>query len=200
MSFHVEVYALVRRIPPGQVMTYGQIATVVGRARAARAVGGAMRHCPDGVPWHRVVNAQGAISRRRQGSGMLTQRIRLEQEGIHLRRGRVWLARYQWEPSTPGAGRARSSRIGAIVNGPIGSPSSPDVRGSKRSSRSPRKAGSVKRSSRPARSAGSSKRSSRPAGSAGSSKRSSRPAQMGGRWGGRNGPPISRGSSVCDWR
>jgi methylated-DNA-protein-cysteine methyltransferase-like protein len=98
MIFRTAVYALVRRIPPGSVATYGQVASLVGRARAARAVGGAMRHCPDDVPWHRVVNAQGGISRRRQGTGMLTQRIRLEQEGVRLRRGRVALARYQWDP------------------------------------------------------------------------------------------------------
>jgi methylated-DNA-protein-cysteine methyltransferase-like protein len=99
MIFRAAVYRLVRRIPPGQVATYGQVAALIGRARSARAVGGAMGRCPDDVPWHRVVNAQGAISRRRRQSGMLTQRIRLEQEGIALRRGRVPLARYQWEPS-----------------------------------------------------------------------------------------------------
>jgi methylated-DNA-protein-cysteine methyltransferase-like protein len=57
-----------------------------------------MRRCPDDVPWHRVVNAQGGISRRRQMAGMLTQRMRLEQEGVQLRRGRVPLAKYRWEP------------------------------------------------------------------------------------------------------
>ncbi len=98
MTFRVAVYALVRRIPSGQVVTYGQVAALVGRARSARAVGGAMGRCPNDVPWHRVVNAQGAIARRRQESGMLTQRIRLEQEGVRLRRGRVPLARYRWEP------------------------------------------------------------------------------------------------------
>jgi methylated-DNA-protein-cysteine methyltransferase-like protein len=91
------VYRFVRRVPRGQVVTYGQVATLVGAPRAARAVGGAMRACPDDVPWHRVVNAQGRISRRRREAGMLTQRIRLEQEGIPLRRGRVVLARYRWE-------------------------------------------------------------------------------------------------------
>jgi methylated-DNA-protein-cysteine methyltransferase related protein len=106
MIFRTAVYALVRRIPPGSVATYGQVASLVGRARAARAVGGAMRHCPDDVPWHRVVNAQGGISRRRHGTGMLTQRIRLEQEGVRLRRGRVALARYQWDPP----GRVRVAR------------------------------------------------------------------------------------------
>jgi methylated-DNA-protein-cysteine methyltransferase-like protein len=92
------VYAVVRRIPRGEVATYGQVALLAGRERAARAVGGAMRSCPDDVPWHRVVNAQGGISRRRRDVGMLTQRIRLEQEGVRLRRGKVWLSRFQWQP------------------------------------------------------------------------------------------------------
>ena len=78
-------------------MTYGQVAARLGVPRAARAVGGAMRRCPDDVPWHRVLNAQGRISRRRRAAGMLTQRIRLEQEGIGLRRGRVVLDRYRWD-------------------------------------------------------------------------------------------------------
>jgi methylated-DNA-protein-cysteine methyltransferase-like protein len=91
------VYRLVRRIPRGSVMTYGQIAVRIGAPRSARAVGGAMRRCPDDVPWHRVVNAQGGISRRRHEGSVLTQRIRLEQEGVRLRRGRVMLDRYRWE-------------------------------------------------------------------------------------------------------
>jgi methylated-DNA-protein-cysteine methyltransferase-like protein len=98
MKFAPAVYALLRRVPRGRVVTYGQVAALVGRPRAPRAVGGAMRDCPDDVPWHRVVNAQGAISRRRQGTGALTQRIRLEQEGVRLRRGRVRLREYRWEP------------------------------------------------------------------------------------------------------
>jgi methylated-DNA-protein-cysteine methyltransferase-like protein len=97
LIFRVAVYALVRRIPAGQVVTYGQVAALLGRPRSARAVGGAMKRCPDDVPWHRVVNAQGGISRRRHEGSMLTQRIRLEHEGVRLRRGRVPLSRYQWE-------------------------------------------------------------------------------------------------------
>jgi methylated-DNA-protein-cysteine methyltransferase related protein len=107
VTFRGAVYALVRRVPAGQVATYGQVAALVGRARSARAVGGAMRRCPDDVPWHRVVNSQGAISRRRVQSGMMTQRIRLEQEGVRLRRGRVPLARYQWEPTRADLPRRR---------------------------------------------------------------------------------------------
>ena len=91
------VYALVRRIPAGRMVTYGQVAALLGRPRAARAVGGAMRRCPAGVPWHRVVNAQGRISRRARAASMVTQRILLEREGVTLRRGRVDLARHAWD-------------------------------------------------------------------------------------------------------
>ncbi|HVG80441.1 MAG TPA: MGMT family protein [Patescibacteria group bacterium] len=107
-AFRVAIYRLIRGVPRGQVVTYGQVAMWLGRPRSARAVGGAMGRCPDDVPWHRVVNAQGGISRRRQVSGMLTQRMRLEQEGVRLRRGRVPLASYRWEP--PGRPRRPVSK------------------------------------------------------------------------------------------
>jgi methylated-DNA-protein-cysteine methyltransferase related protein len=94
--FRAAVWSLVRRVPRGRVVTYGQLAAQLGRARAARAVGGAMRACPAGVPWHRVVNAAGGISRRGGEGGMLTQRIRLEQEGVRFRRGRVVLSVHRW--------------------------------------------------------------------------------------------------------
>jgi methylated-DNA-protein-cysteine methyltransferase related protein len=104
ISFHRAVHRLVRDIPRGRVVTYGQIAGILGAPRAARAVGYAMRHCPPGVPWHRVVNARGAISRRPNAGGMLTQRLLLEQEGVPVRRGRILrLERHRW----PGPLRAR---------------------------------------------------------------------------------------------
>lgn len=104
-SFCRAVYELVRRIPPGRVGTYGQIAALLGAPRAARAVGWAMKRCPPGVPWHRVVNAQGGISARANPSGMVTQRIRLEQEGVRVRRGRVALERHRWRAGRRVAGR-----------------------------------------------------------------------------------------------
>lgn len=94
--FHRAVYRMVSRIPRGQVATYGQIAVILGWPRSARAVGYAMRHCPPGVPWHRVVNASGGISLRGDVSGMLTQRLLLEQEGVRVRRGRISLVRHRW--------------------------------------------------------------------------------------------------------
>jgi methylated-DNA-protein-cysteine methyltransferase-like protein len=99
--FHRAVYALVSAIPRGQVATYGQIAALLGTPRAARAVGWAMKQCPPGLPWHRVVNAQGGISLRANVDGMVTQRIRLEQEGVPVRRGRVSLARHRFAGGRP---------------------------------------------------------------------------------------------------
>ncbi|MBC6440123.1 MAG: MGMT family protein [Rhodospirillales bacterium] len=57
-------YAVIRAIPPGSVMTYGDVAKTAGYLRRARRVGYALSSCNDpGVPWWRVVNAQGMISK-----------------------------------------------------------------------------------------------------------------------------------------
>jgi methylated-DNA-protein-cysteine methyltransferase-like protein len=108
--FQGAVYRLVRSIPRGRVVTYGQIAAVLGAPRAARAVGMAMRHCPAGLPWHRVVNARGGISLRGNVGSMLTQRILLEQEGVKVRRGRLALERYRWT----GSRRKRPLRLAVL--------------------------------------------------------------------------------------
>jgi methylated-DNA-protein-cysteine methyltransferase-like protein len=97
VTFRAAVLELVRRIPRGRVATYGQLATLLARPRSARQVGHALRGADDGVPWHRVVNAQGSISRRSRTASMMTQRIRLEQEGVVFRGGRVVLARFRWQ-------------------------------------------------------------------------------------------------------
>jgi methylated-DNA-protein-cysteine methyltransferase-like protein len=99
------VHALVRRVPRGRVVTYGQVASLLGVPRAARMVGQAMRVCPADVPWHRVVNGRGTISRRGDGSGMLSQRLLLEGEGVRFARGRIDLARYLWRRLRPAAAR-----------------------------------------------------------------------------------------------
>jgi methylated-DNA-protein-cysteine methyltransferase-like protein len=49
--FYQQVYDIVAQIPPGKVVSYGQIARMLGRPRAAREVGRAMRLCPEGLPW-----------------------------------------------------------------------------------------------------------------------------------------------------
>ena len=90
-EFRARVWELTKQIPPGNVATYGQIAAWIGppagvseqdyRAFGARWVGGAMAACPDGVPWQRVINAQGKISLRKGDGGQL-QRSLLEAEGV----------------------------------------------------------------------------------------------------------------------
>jgi len=61
-KYRERVYAMVRRIPSGRVMTYGQIAELLGDGYTPRTVGFCMHSSPDGTPWHRVVNAQGGCS------------------------------------------------------------------------------------------------------------------------------------------
>ncbi len=104
-DFEMQVWEMVRQVPPGKVTTYGQIAALLSppagvdmaryRAFAARWVGGAMARCPDSVPWQRVVNAQGQISPR---PGAEMQRQLLEDEGVIFNeRGRIDLKRFGWE-------------------------------------------------------------------------------------------------------
>jgi len=61
-TFSEQVYSIVEQIPCGKVVSYGQIAKILNRPRAAREVGWAMRHCPEGLPWQRVVMADGSIT------------------------------------------------------------------------------------------------------------------------------------------
>ncbi|WP_423823987.1 MGMT family protein [Salinisphaera sp. SPP-AMP-43] len=93
---HERIFAIVRRIPAGRVATYGQIARLVGRPKAARQIGYAMHRCPSGLPWHRVINAQGRISLPADSTSSLAQRRRLEDEGVVFIGGRIDLDRYGW--------------------------------------------------------------------------------------------------------
>jgi len=105
--FNYQVWEIARRIPRGKVTTYGRIAAMIPPpegmnvkdylAFGARWVGGAMAACPEGVPWQRVINAQGKISLRR-GEGPFLQRTLLEEEGVVFEEnGRVNLSRYGWD-------------------------------------------------------------------------------------------------------
>ena len=95
------IWSVVRRIPPGRVATYGQVAREAGLGRGARQVGRALAALNDGdnVPWHRVINAKGRISLPPGSAGHAEQRARLAAEGIEIVSGRVSLARYRWRPS-----------------------------------------------------------------------------------------------------
>lgn len=94
------VYAIARRIPPGRVMSYGQIAELLSQSLSARAVGWAMRQCPDDVPWQRVVNASGGISTEHLHEPRDLQRRLLEKEGVRFdREGHLAMEKYRWTPA-----------------------------------------------------------------------------------------------------
>jgi methylated-DNA-protein-cysteine methyltransferase-like protein len=100
-GYFAQVYALVRQVPPGRVVTYGQIAAALGDPRRARVVGWAMRACPKDVPWHRVVNARGELSLGPAHGGVNLQRALLEDEGIHFdARARIDLQACSWQLPT----------------------------------------------------------------------------------------------------
>jgi methylated-DNA-protein-cysteine methyltransferase-like protein len=98
--FYRLVYRVVGRVPRGKIVTYGQVAAILGQPRAARAVGtalAALRGAPLGVvPWHRVINAAGRCSHR-DGFAASVQRDLLEREGVRFdRHGHVDLKRVRW--------------------------------------------------------------------------------------------------------
>lgn len=103
IDYH-QVWQLVRQVPPGKVVTYGQLAQWLPppmgvaleeyQAFGARWVGDAMAACPADVPWQRVINAQGKISKR---PGAQQQRHLLEVEGIVFVNDKIDLKRYQWQ-------------------------------------------------------------------------------------------------------
>lgn len=90
--------AVVQRIPPGRVATYGQVAALAGYPRRARLAGQALHAAGDGVPWHRVINAAGVCSLSADSPAGRLQRERLRADGVEFRGERVSLARYGWRP------------------------------------------------------------------------------------------------------
>ncbi len=103
VSLYQRFYEVVRRIPPGRVATYGQVARLAGYPGYARQVGYALFRLQGqatDIPWHRVINAQGRISYSpfRLGYDDL-QKVLLEAEGIPFDvAGRVDLQQFGWDP------------------------------------------------------------------------------------------------------
>jgi methylated-DNA-protein-cysteine methyltransferase-like protein len=101
-----KVWCFVRQVPPGTVVTYGQIASALPEPgifrlmqpseSIARLVGRAMAACPADVPWHRVINGQGKVSSRADASRQVRM---LEAEGLRFIQGKIDLDQYQWHPS-----------------------------------------------------------------------------------------------------
>jgi methylated-DNA-protein-cysteine methyltransferase-like protein len=102
-SSYRKIWAVVSRIPKGRVATYGQIARLAGLPNHARLAGYALHALParSRVPWHRVVNAKGEVSERRDGSEHdILQRVLLGKERVRFdARGRIPLAVFRWRPA-----------------------------------------------------------------------------------------------------
>lgn len=98
-AFKEAVYEVVRQVPDGYVVTYGQVARLAGYPGAARAVGNALHVNPDPdyTPCFRVVNSQGKLSPCFGFGGIGEHRRRLEEDGIEVINYKVNLEEFQWK-------------------------------------------------------------------------------------------------------
>lgn len=98
--FRQRVYSLTKQIPKGKVMTYGQIAQLVGSPGAARAVGVCMKENsdPKSIPCHRVVASNGKLTGYAFGQGIATKEQLLKKEGVRFKDNKVDLKSSLWKP------------------------------------------------------------------------------------------------------
>lgn len=93
---HRRILEVVKRIPRGHVCSYGEVARLAGLPRRARLVGTVLRSADSKVPWHRVVNAQGAIALPAGSEAYRRQRRLLERERVRFNGERIDLERHRW--------------------------------------------------------------------------------------------------------
>jgi methylated-DNA-protein-cysteine methyltransferase-like protein len=95
-AFERKVLLVVSRIPPGRVTTYGDVARLAGKPRAARAVGNILRMADrPGLPYHRVIAAGGRLGGY---SSLALKRSLLSAEGLTVGPGRVLgFSRVHWK-------------------------------------------------------------------------------------------------------
>lgn len=102
-NFFVRVYKIVSQIPEGKVVTYGQIALLLGEPRSARIVGWAMRAAPEhlNLPCHRVVNRLGEMAPDYVFGSSEVQKAILIAEGITFKEnGYIDLKKHLWRPGS----------------------------------------------------------------------------------------------------
>jgi methylated-DNA-protein-cysteine methyltransferase related protein len=83
-DFKNRVLEIVKEIPEGRVMTYGQIAALAGASWAAWEVGQVAHYGPSELPWQRVVNKKGGLASGYTSGGREAQKRELEAEGIQV--------------------------------------------------------------------------------------------------------------------
>jgi methylated-DNA-protein-cysteine methyltransferase-like protein len=110
-QYRERVYRLVRRIPRGRVMTYGQIAVILGQGYTPRTVGFVMHGADEKqTPWHRVINSQGRCS---TGGVVLPtdkQQRMLEAEGVKFTGGRCDLETFGWQAKSKKIGKTETEK------------------------------------------------------------------------------------------
>jgi methylated-DNA-protein-cysteine methyltransferase related protein len=102
VSCYPKIYSIVKQIPYAHVATYGQVAELAGLIGKPRVVGYALFRvsaAESDIPWHRVINAKGEVSRSslRDGNDDL-QQLLLKEEGIVFVKGKIDLQKYRWRP------------------------------------------------------------------------------------------------------
>lgn len=99
MDFKEKVYKICSSIPKGKVATYGQLARLAGKPKAARAVGGFMRTNPNApiVPCHRVVAADGSLTGYSGVGGITKKKKMLIKEGVIFKKNKVDLSISRWK-------------------------------------------------------------------------------------------------------
>ena len=109
-DFRTIVLSIVRRIPPGRVATYGDVARLARSPRAWRAVGTIMRRCRDPrVPCHRVIAAGGALGG--YGGNLQVKRELLRAEGLDVGMSRVReFEAVRWSNPSPRPARLRPQK------------------------------------------------------------------------------------------
>ncbi len=99
-NYRAKVYEIVKEIPAGKVMTYGQIADILGEGYTPRTVGFVM-HAADteNVPWQRVINSKGGCSTGKMTMPVNLQQKMLEDEKVIFNEKSFCdLKEYQWFP------------------------------------------------------------------------------------------------------
>jgi methylated-DNA-protein-cysteine methyltransferase-like protein len=115
-EFYRQVWSYARLVPIAKVATYGQIAKMLERPfgleeqdykeYSARWVGDAMAACPNDVPWQRIINAQGKVSKRVDAQ---KQKVLLEQEGVVFIDDKLNMSLYQWDENSTGEDLTQAS-------------------------------------------------------------------------------------------
>ncbi len=116
-QYRERVYKIVRQIPQGWVMTYGQIAYILGKGYTPRTVGFVMHSADESnTPWQRVINSQGGCSTGRIVLPSDMQQRLLEQEGVKFdAKGRCDLEAFLWHPDQEKVVKAKAAKARTVL-------------------------------------------------------------------------------------